>query len=245
MNEKKRKKGSTSGEEMFAAVNLVLTNGLSINEVSRRTGIGKTTLQRYVKKKKNCKDNCDISYTPNYDVKKVFSTKDEFILAEYLKQCDSMNFELNGIGMRKMAFQFAKINKITMPPSWKIHKMAGSEWLRLFLKRQHLNIKKLPKINLTSQKMTPFNNRNIKKFYDNLMETLINYSPINESEGEKILNFNNETNLSASNYEQSVKEDLNIVKVEIPNEWDLLLEVTKVYFFTNFKFSILKYYLFF
>lgn len=184
--EKLRFNKMVSENVMFQAVNSVLVNGLSIREVSRQTGINRTTLGRYIQKKKEKKSDVEMRYTPNYGVRKFFSNEQETVLAKYIKNCSNMSFGFGTISVRKLAFQFAERNKISIPISWKNNQVAGRDWLREFLKRQHLSIRKPEACSLS--RMTSFNPHNVNNFFQNLEKTLIEYPTINDSQGFRIFN---------------------------------------------------------
>ena len=67
---------------------------------------------------------------------------------------------------RKLAFQFAVANKISVPESWNSNEIAGYEWFRAFVNRHKLSIRTPEPTN--SARSTSFNRANVTCFFDNL-----------------------------------------------------------------------------
>lgn len=62
---------------------------------------------------------------PNYEVRQVFSKSQESILVDYIIYVASICYGLTPQDVRKLAYQTAVRNNITMPKSWNEEKMAG------------------------------------------------------------------------------------------------------------------------
>ena len=67
----------------------------------------------------------DVKMSPNYGVRKIFSSEQEKDLVAYLIDCSKMNFGLTPMLVRRLAVEMAEINGITVPTVWKERKMAG------------------------------------------------------------------------------------------------------------------------
>ena len=65
-----------------------------------------------------------------------------------------------------MAYQFAVANHITVPSSWEIQGKAGKDWLRLFMQRNELAIRKPEPTSIA--RATAFNIETTQTFFDNL-----------------------------------------------------------------------------
>lgn len=186
-----RKIGKTSADQMAGAIRLVIEEKMSIREAARETNIAFQTLHRYVKKAKlNPEGN--IRTNPHYDVRKIFTAKQEQDLAEYLEQCSAMAYGLSTKEVRKLAYEMALINNLKMPDSWKKYESAGKDWLRGFLHRNgNLSIRTPEACSLS--RLTSFNKHNIDMFFDNLKKVYERLPQL--SDGSRTYNFD-ETGLT-------------------------------------------------
>lgn len=163
-----RKIGATSQVEMKKAVDLHIKNGVSIRKASRDCKIPYPTLRRYVKK--YLQDSSAV-LEPNYAVNKVFTSEQEDALHEYIVDCSNKFYGLSTKDCRRLAYEMAEINKISMPSTWVTNKMAGKDWLQNFRRRHpDLSLKKPEACSVA--RATAFNRINVKKFYDNLKDVL-------------------------------------------------------------------------
>ena len=81
------------------------------------------TLQRFcVKKKSNQK--CAIGYGAP---RQVFSSKEELLLVNYIKQASELYFGLTPNEVKKLAFEFAHLNNISSPSTWRTNEKAGPD----------------------------------------------------------------------------------------------------------------------
>jgi len=71
----------------------------------------------------------------NYDWKKVFKQEEEDDLKDYLITRSEMGYGLRRTQCRRLVFEMAVKNGISMHPSWKEQEMAGLEWLKRFQTR--------------------------------------------------------------------------------------------------------------
>lgn len=98
---------------MRDAVSLVLGER-SIRSVAKEKKLSHITLSRYVKKQKE-KPNEVIRMTPSYSVRKIFTTEQEDLLADYLLTCSKMFYGLSMLDVRKLAFEMANKNNVLVP----------------------------------------------------------------------------------------------------------------------------------
>lgn len=54
------------------------------------------------------------------------------MLVQYLKQAAYMHYGLTILDLRKLAYEFSKINKARYPKKWDDESIAGEGWTRLF-----------------------------------------------------------------------------------------------------------------
>lgn len=177
--------GTTSATVMKAAVAEVLS-GRSIRDVAQQFDVKRSTLQRYVQKKKVSTEEgtheVDDSnrYEPNYRAAQIFSEKQEIMIAEYLMLASKMNYGLTPTEAMKLAYEFAEVNHISVPAKWEETKKAGIEWFRNFMKRnKSLSIRSPEATSLS--RATSFNKKNVDEFFKNLESVFLknNFGPQN------------------------------------------------------------------
>lgn len=93
-------------EDIEAACNQVIRNGMSTRTAAKTFNVKRTTLMRYIENCRNADGN--LSYEPKYDVHRVFSEENERSLVEYLKQAASLQYGLSLNEVRILAFQYAE-----------------------------------------------------------------------------------------------------------------------------------------
>ena len=126
---------------------------------------------RYVKKQKDADPSTEVRMTPNYASRQIFTASQEKMLSEYLLKCSKMCYGKSTRDLRDLAYEIAQINNISMPTSWHVHKAAGVDWMRAFLKRnKELSIRQPEGCSLS--RMTSFNKHNVSIFFDNLDDVL-------------------------------------------------------------------------
>lgn len=158
---------------MAQALNLVINDGLSIRQVATATGISYATLWRYVDKKKRTPENETMRLVPNYYSRLVFTDEQEKILAENLRNCSNMAYEVENEDARKLAYQFAAMINVRVPEGWVKYQMAGKDWMRNFLLRQKLHFQK-------TEEKTLFSNCNADIFFNNLQQVLRVYPSLKD-----------------------------------------------------------------
>ncbi|XP_022835755.1 uncharacterized protein LOC111363186 isoform X2 [Spodoptera litura] len=162
-----RKKGYHTAEAIQRGIEKHLS-GLSIRKAAKDCNLPYPTLRRYVTKYRN---NPSCRLEPHYDASKIFTDQQEDSIKEYLLDCANKFYGLTSKDCRRIAYQLAVINKIEMPPSWKVHEMAGRDWMRGFRARHpELTVKKPEPCSIA--RATAFNKINVQNFFDNLKEVL-------------------------------------------------------------------------
>lgn len=163
-----RKKGNQSAETMLKALKLHRT-GVSIRKVAKELQIAYPTLRRYVARNLHVPicNLMDERLTPNYENRSIFTQTQEVELKKYILDCASKFYGLTVNDCRKVAYQMAKINGISVPDCWEKEQIAGKEWFRSF-KRRHsdLSVKKPEACSLA--RATAFNRETVKSFFTNL-----------------------------------------------------------------------------
>lgn len=163
-----RKRGGHSATNMLKALRLH-RSGESIRKAAKTYNIAYPTLRRYVAKNLhvNVEDLAEKRLLPKYENHLVFTIEQEEIYKEYIKECALKFYGLTPRDCRKVAYQMAKVNNLTIPESWKRDEMARKEWFRSFKKRHpDISIKKPEACSLA--RATAFNRETVKSFFDNL-----------------------------------------------------------------------------
>ena len=75
-------------ENVKNAIEMVIKRGFSIRKAAKQFHVSKSLIGRYVKLNKE-KQNVDVVYEPQNDVKRVFSDEEEIQLTEYCLKASS------------------------------------------------------------------------------------------------------------------------------------------------------------
>ena len=159
---------------MLEGVRLVLDQGQKIKPTARELGLNYKTLGRYVALKRNSIniDNKQFGYSKVH--KRILNDEQEQMLADYLIQASRIYYGLTKIEFRTLTFEFAKINNIPTPTSWKKNQMASKDWVYQFFNRHPEFSLRTPEPTSLAR-MTSFNKHNVGLFYDNLEELIQKY----------------------------------------------------------------------
>lgn len=166
-------------QNAVAAVTAPPDTRISIREACKVYNVKFTTLVRNVNKfKASGEDKFEYNEKKAYTVKKIFSEEEELTLVRYITTIAKMNYGLTKKKVRELAFKFAVANKKNYPHTWNEPKLAGEEWMRLFLKRhsEALSIRKPEKTSLS--RATSFNQTNVNNFFDNLEDVDERFGPL-------------------------------------------------------------------
>lgn len=159
------------------AVTAIDDTKISIREACKVYNVKLATLSRNVAKFKES-DQTTFKYISNYDINRVFSEEEESLLVDYIKKIANMKYGLSKKGVRLLAFKFAIANKKKIPDNWEAGKIAGEQWMRLFLKR-HSDTLSIRKPEATSlSRSTSFNKTNVDCFFNNLADVHKRFGPI-------------------------------------------------------------------
>lgn len=114
----KKKRGGHSADNMLKALKLH-RSGESIRNAAKICNISYPTLRRYVAQYSgvNLEDLVEKKLLPNYENHLVFTPEQENIFKDYIKECALKFYGLTTKDCRKVAYQMAKINNVTIPDS--------------------------------------------------------------------------------------------------------------------------------
>lgn len=161
-----------SPDIMKAAVKEVVEEGIGLRKTALKFGIDKMTLHRYVAKyKENVGNQQPTEFEPNYSVSQVFTREEETLLASYLKKASQLHHGLGTINCRLLAYEFAVRNQKKHPEQWDRNKIAGCDWFRGFMKRNHELSIRLPEATSIARS-SAFNRTTVDEFNKNLEKIL-------------------------------------------------------------------------
>ena len=116
-NRIRKSKGSFTAQTMKEAVDLVIIDGLSIQNAAERKGLARNTLNTYVKTTKNNPKNLDLKMIPNYSCRKLFNQEEKKCIEDYLVKCSQMNYRLTKVNVQRMIYKLAIKNNKNIPES--------------------------------------------------------------------------------------------------------------------------------
>lgn len=133
---RKTERQTWSTESMVKAISVVQKDvkEMDFKKAAQQFAVPKTTLERYVKKKKENPDFVIDKTSGKY--KCVFNKQQELELADYLKSMEKILFGLTMIDFRKLAFQLAEINGCSHRFN-QADRMAGQDWMNSFFIKTH------------------------------------------------------------------------------------------------------------
>ena len=157
-------RGTTPVDVLERAAKAV-DGGRKIRKVAREFNCDRMTLTRFLNKRaKNELDNFGYRAVSNSHA--VFSSNMESELASHVK---SPADQFHGISLekcRKLAFEFAIANNVTVPENWQRDQKAGKDWWHGFKTRNDLAIRRPEATSMA--RATAFNEPVVNQFYDNL-----------------------------------------------------------------------------
>ncbi|XP_072398037.1 uncharacterized protein [Diabrotica undecimpunctata] len=164
-----KKRVKPDAEALEAAANEILAHSRPLREIANLYGVSKSTLGRHIQKHK-VSMKATFKYEANNSTRKVFSTEQENELLTYIIKAAQWNYGVTVEEMRKLAYQYAKLNNVNYPESWDNNKTAGRQWYRCF-RTSYNNKISLRKPEATSLgRMACFNKPNVLIFFDKLGE---------------------------------------------------------------------------
>jgi len=106
--------------------------------------------------------------------RQVFSDELESSLSAYLVHCSRMYYGLTPSDVKKLAYEYAKLNNVSCPEGWNKFKEASKDWFSSFLKR-HSNLSLRSREATSLRRITSFNKNNVDIFFDNLQSIYQKY----------------------------------------------------------------------
>lgn len=131
---RKSERGKYSDQDMQKAVDLVITNKMSLRAAAKQCGLNYKTVQRNVEKQKAAHEG-NVSFAPRHNHKQVFNNEEEQELADYIKDRSDLGYGLTILQVRELAYDFAVANKKVAPKSWGECHKAGPDWYEGFMNR--------------------------------------------------------------------------------------------------------------
>ncbi|KAJ8721078.1 hypothetical protein PYW08_006543 [Mythimna loreyi] len=163
-----------SEENVKKAIEMVIQKRLSIRKAAEEFHVSKSLIGRYVKINKE-KENVEVVYQPQNDVKRVFSDEEEEQLVKYCLKASKFHYGICKDDFLKLAFEYAVILTKTYPSAWDINKKAGKTFYEYFMKRhQSLSLRKQEATSLA--RATAFNKANVNLFFDKYKGLLSKYN---------------------------------------------------------------------
>lgn len=178
---RKTKRQQWSIDSMNAAVDAVVTGQMGYSRAAEQHGVPQTTLERYVRKKRNDQQNFVVDKSAG-KFRCVFLEEQEIELVNYLKTMEARLFGLTMMDFRRLAYQLAIRNQCQ-------HKfnaaaeMAGKDWMQGFLKRHPTLTLRKPESTSGARAMG-FNRVAVSQFFRLLLETVDQYKLV----GDRIYN---------------------------------------------------------
>ncbi|XP_026128983.1 uncharacterized protein LOC113109562 isoform X2 [Carassius auratus] len=128
--------GSVTYEELEKAF-VEVKRGKSIRTVAKERKIGRSTLQRYMKKAEEKREKT-VGYRGTAEARRILSEELEEELAEHIRVLSEGVHGLTPKKCREIAFEFAQKNNIPVPNNWGEQRLAGRDWLSSFITRHNL-----------------------------------------------------------------------------------------------------------
>ncbi|GFQ95059.1 uncharacterized protein TNCT_203131 [Trichonephila clavata] len=144
------RKSKPNADNITAAAEAVLKDGVPVRTAVRQFGVSKTTLQRHIAfcRKTNNSENMELNcaYYNRCVVWTVFSKDEDSVLVQYFIVACNMHFGLSKKKVKKLGFEYAKANEKKCPKSWDAHGEAGDQWYFDFLKRSKVLSLRKPQV---------------------------------------------------------------------------------------------------
>lgn len=131
-------------------------DGAAYKTIAREFKINVMTLKRLCRR--------DSYVQPGFTNRQILSKRHEDELEAYLVHMSKMYYGLTVVQLRKVAYQFAKANKMKYPSSWDHSQQAGRDWYRGFLERQQTLSLRTPEPTSLAR-ATAFNKHTVAEFF--------------------------------------------------------------------------------
>ncbi|KAL2092745.1 hypothetical protein ACEWY4_012543 [Coilia grayii] len=145
--------------------------GRPIRAVARDMRVDRMTLTRFIEKTKD--GGRETGYANLALAHMVFNSSIEADLASHIKTLSFQFHSLSPVKCRQLAYEFGKLNNITIPDNWHNNERAGMEWFQSFMKRHKLSCRMPEATSIGRQ--TAFNRHTVGEFYDNLATVMDRY----------------------------------------------------------------------
>lgn len=137
-----------------------IDEGGKTREAARKFGIPESTLRDQKKKKKEDRLSSTLGRNP------IFTKEQETEIADHVMKLAKLFYGVTPIQLRKIAYDFASINNI--PNNFDTNtKLAGKDWLYLFLKRNPILRLRQPE-GTSLNRIRSFNEQEVTLFFTNL-----------------------------------------------------------------------------
>ncbi|XP_063216845.1 uncharacterized protein LOC134527825 [Bacillus rossius redtenbacheri] len=165
-----------------------ILGGASIRSAAAKYDLTKSMLHKRMSKMKASSENSEICvsvpgttshknkekiqpHDSKYTSKQIFTKEEEAMLEEYLIQSSKMQFGLTYLLIREFAYSYAVKLCRPLPSNWTTQKMAGTDWMKSFMKRHPALSLRKPESTSIGRNIS-FNQYNISSFFDNLDKVL-------------------------------------------------------------------------
>jgi len=171
---KKTDRGQVHEDVFRQAADEVASKQNSLRKAAEKYDINFMTLQRYIKKKSKPKLGKNCTLLGYAKPRQVFSDELEASLSIYLVHCSRIYYGLTPSDVKKLAYEYAKLNNVSFPENWNKFKEASKDWFSSFLKR-HSNLSLRSPEATSLGRITSFNKNNVGVFFDNLQSLYQKY----------------------------------------------------------------------
>lgn len=145
-------------EDLERAIRDVKNKKLSLGKAAATYSVPKSTIYDHLKK--------EVIKEPKTGRKAIFSEDQEKELEGHIIKCSKLFYGLTIEMIRKIAYKFAEVNNLKHNFN-KTSQMAGKDWFYGFKKRHH-NISLRKPESTSINRITAFNETEVKMFFDNL-----------------------------------------------------------------------------
>ncbi|XP_051539978.1 uncharacterized protein zgc:113274 [Myxocyprinus asiaticus] len=128
--------GSATYEELEKAF-VDVKCGKSIRTVAKERNIGRSTLQRYMKKAEEKREKT-VGYRGTAEAKRILSEELEEELAENIRTLAERCSGITPKKCREMAFELTQRKNLPVPNNWGEQRLAGRDWFSSFAARHNL-----------------------------------------------------------------------------------------------------------
>ncbi|XP_023215632.1 uncharacterized protein LOC111618357 isoform X2 [Centruroides sculpturatus] len=175
-NYKRKKNDKYDQETLRRAIQYYRDEKVSLNSVSKKYGIPRTTLQYWMKKE---------FQAPGIQNKgrfrHVFMPEHTTQLKHHVMTLQKMFYGISTVDFRRLAFQYAKANNLQHPFNEE-KKMAGPDWLANFMKKENLSLR-TPE-GMSMSRIMGFTREKVNKFFEIFQQVKID----NNIPAERIFN---------------------------------------------------------